>query len=116
MHYFQWDEKLAQACFDLGLLVSLAKSLLRLPALQSVAVTLPLERIILETDTYPQPFKRNRARWTEPKDVREVAQKLAELKGLPLEKVAQATTTNLKGLLRSRIVVPSISASAQTAV
>lgn len=109
MHYFQWDAGLAQACFDLGLLVSLAKPLLRLPALQAVAASLPLEHLILETDSYPQPFKRNRARWTEPKDVRQVAEKLGEMKGLSLEEVARATTANLLGLLRGRVALASVS-------
>ena len=94
MHYFQGDASAAQECTELGMYISLAKPLLRLPQLQEIAAWLPLESIVLETDTYPQPFKAKRERWTEPKDVRQVAEKLAELKGIPVEEVERATTAN----------------------
>ncbi|MBI2172318.1 MAG: TatD family hydrolase [Chloroflexi bacterium] len=106
-HYFQWSQEIAQACFDLGLYVSIAKPLLRLPALQAVVKDLPLERLVLETDSYPQPFKRNRLRWTEPKDVLAVAEKIAELKGILLEAVARATTGNLLRLLKGKVAIPT---------
>ncbi len=74
--------------------ISLAKPLLRQPALQEIAASLPMESIVLETDTYPQPFKGKRENWTEPKDVRQVAEKLAELKGITVEEVEEVTTAN----------------------
>jgi len=101
-HYFQGDERLARAALDLGLLISVAKPLLRLPHLQETVKRLPLDALVLETDAYPQYFKRQRIRWTEPKDVRLVAEKVAELKGLTVEEVAEATTRNLLRLLRGR--------------
>ena len=101
MHYFQWDESVAQVCLDLGLLVSIGKPLLRMPELQETIKSIPLDHIVLETDSYPQYFKRNRSRWTEPKDVREIAMKLAELKGLSLDTVAKTTTGNLVNLLKN---------------
>ena len=100
MHYFQADEATALQAIDLGFYVSMARPLLRLPELQEAATALPLEHIVLETDAAPQPFKKYRHNWTEPRHVREVAQKLAELKGVSLEEVAEATTTNLTKLLK----------------
>ena len=100
-HYFQGEETLAQEAMDMGFFISLAKPLLRLPQLQEVASRLPLDRIVLETDAYPQPWKRRRTNWTEPKDVRAVAEKLAELRGISLEEVASATTANLSRMLGS---------------
>lgn len=100
MHYFQGDASVAAECLDLGFHVSLAKPLLRLPHLQELAATLPLDGIVLETDAYPQPFKGKRERWTEPKDVRQVAEKLAELKGATLDEVARATSDNLLRMYR----------------
>jgi len=94
MHYFQGDASAAKECTELGMYISLAKPLLRQPQLQEIAARLPLESIVLETDTYPQPFKAKRERWTEPKDVRQVAEKLAELKGIAVEEVERVTTTN----------------------
>ncbi len=102
-HYFQWDADLAQACLDMGLYVSIAKPFLRLQELQGVVRDLPLERLVLETDAYPQTFKRNRARWNEPKDVREIAEAVARVKGVSSETVAAATTGNLLGILKGRV-------------
>ena len=59
-----------------------------------------MERIVLETDSYPQPWKKNPIRRTAPAHVRQLAEKLAELKGLAVEEVAAATTANLKRALR----------------
>ncbi len=84
-HYFQGDYEYAQKVLDLGLKISFAKPLLRSHELQDVAKRIPLDSIVLETDAYPQPFKKNRAKWTEPKDVRLVAKCLAEIRGVSLE-------------------------------
>ena len=100
MHYFQADDETARAAIDGGFFISLARPLLLLPELQEVAASLPLESIVLETDAYPQPFKKHRHNWTEPRHTREVAEKLAELKGISTEEVALATTRNLSRLLR----------------
>ena len=94
MHYFQGDARVAEVCLELGMYISLAKPLLRQPHLQEIAASLPIERIVLETDAYPQPFKAKRENWTEPKDVQLVAKKLADLKGITLEEVETTTTAN----------------------
>ena len=100
MHYFQGDEATAREAIDSSFYISLARPLLRLPELQEVARKLPLENIVLETDSAPQPFKKHRHNWTEPRHTRDVAEKLAELKGIPLEEVATVTTGNLTRLLK----------------
>ena len=100
MHYFQADEATGREAIDLGFLISLARPLLRLPDLQEAAKVLPLESMVLETDAAPQPFKKYRHNWTEPRHVKDVAQKLAELKGLPIEEVAEVTTGNLTRLVK----------------
>ncbi len=86
-HYFQGNFQYARKVLDLGLKISFAKPLLRSPELQEVAKRVPLDSIVLETDSYPQPFKKNRARWTEPKDARLVAECLAQLKNIPLKQL-----------------------------
>ena len=83
-HYFQGDYQYACKVLDLGFKISFAKPLLRSTELQEVAKRVPLDSIVLETDSYPQPFKKNRARWTEPKDTRLVAECIAQLKNIPL--------------------------------
>lgn len=60
----------------------------------------PLDRIVLETDApylSPSPFRGER---NEPARVRVVAEKLATLRGLPLEEVAAATTETAERLFR----------------
>ena len=100
MHYFQGDETTAREAIDCGFYISLARPLTRLPELQEVAKVIPLENIVLETDAAPQPFKKYRTNWTEPRHVQSVAQTLAEVKDIPVEEVARVTTANLVRLLR----------------
>ena len=95
MHYFQADARTAEEAIDLGFLISLARPLLRLPDLQEVAASLPLDHVVLETDAAPQPFKARRENWTEPRHLRDVAQKLAELQGRDVREIEDATTQNV---------------------
>ena len=94
MHYFQGDESIAWEAIDLGFYISLAKPLLRSEDLQSVVKTIPLENIVLETDTAPQPFKDNRQKWTEPRHVYDIATKLSEIKNISFAHVEEVTTKN----------------------
>lgn len=102
MHYFQADEATAMEAIDLGFYISLARPLLRLPHLQEVASRLPLDTIVLETDAAPQPFKAKRENWTEPRHLRTVAERLAQLQGKSVEEVEQVVAGNMERLLRSR--------------
>jgi len=102
MHYFQAGLDTARRAIDLGFFISLARPLHRLPYLQDVAAALPLESIVLETDAAPQPFKSNRQKWTEPRHVRDVAEKLAELQDRPSAEVEAVTTKNFLGLIAAR--------------
>ena len=102
-HYFGGSLDFAERVIDLGFNISLAKTLLRDEPLQGVAAKLPLDRIVIETDSFPQPFKKNRLRWTEPWQLPQVAEKIAELKGLDVEAVAEATTANYLRMLKGRI-------------
>ena len=110
MHYFQADLRTARQAIDLGFYISLARPLLRLTQLQAVAAELPLERIVLETDAAPQPFKSKRERWTEPRHTLDVARKLAELQQRSLEEVAEVTSQSflsLTGLEPNAVPRPS---------
>ena len=101
-HYFQGDAAEAHAVIDLGCKISLAKPLLRMRGLQELAAALPLSSIVLETDSYPQPFKNAREKWTEPKDLSLVAAKLAELRGVSVEEIEAVTTHNALEMLGER--------------
>ena len=101
-HYFQGDWEYAKALLDLGIYVSLAKPLLRQRQLQEVVRRIPLDRVVLETDAYPQPFKGDRSKWTEPKDIPLVAAKLAELHGVSVVEVREQTTANALTMMGKR--------------
>lgn len=95
-HCFSGDVAQAEECLSFeGFMLSLAGPLTRQGnALPEVARMAPLHRILVETDSpylVPQPL---RARRNEPLFVKYVAQKLAEIRGMAFEKIAQITSEN----------------------
>ncbi len=61
---------------------------------------IPLENILIETDSpYLAPVP-NRGKLNEPANVTYVAEKIAEIKKIPLEKVAAETTKNFSQLFK----------------
>lgn len=99
-HYFQGSLKDAERLIGMGLYVSFAKPLLRDQSLQLIAKKIPIDHIVLETDSYPQYFKKKRERWTEPKDILLVAEKLSFIKDIPIEEVIDKTTKNALDLFK----------------
>lgn len=95
-HCFSGDVAQAEECLDFeGFMLSFAGPLTRQGnALPEVARMVPLERMLVETDSpylIPHPL---RAKRNEPLFVKRVAEKLAEIRGMTLEEVAQITTAN----------------------
>jgi TatD DNase family protein len=100
LHCFSSGERLAKAAVEMGLYISLSGILTfkKTEALQSIARTLPLDRLLVETDApYLAPVP-HRGRTNEPALVVHTAAKLAALRGLSLEAVADATTANFHRL------------------
>lgn len=96
MHYFTGDRRRAERFLDAGCSLSFGKPVTRPAeaALREAARATPLERLLVETDTYPLP-----GRTTQPRDVAYVVAAIAALKGLPASDVARATSANLRLLL-----------------
>jgi TatD DNase family protein len=70
-------------------------------ALKQVAQNIPLDRILVETDSpylAPVPF---RGKTNQPAYVKYVAQEIANLRGITLDEVTQATTGNFFNLFRT---------------
>lgn len=101
-HYFQGRWDFAKELLDLGFCISFAKTLTRITDLEETAEKTPTDRILLETDAYPQTFKKNRSKWTEPRDIPLVAEKLATLRGISKESVRESTTNNVLNMLGRR--------------
>ena len=102
MHYFQGSLEEAQQVIDLGFYISVARPIFRLPHLQEVVAKVPIENIVIETDTAPQPFKKNRDNWTEPRYLRPIMEKIAELKDMDISIVEASLFQNTKKLLSGR--------------
>ncbi len=102
LHCFTEDLATARAMVDRGFFVSFS-GILTFPksgALREVAARLPLERLLVETDSpylAPVPY-RGSGRRNEPAFVVETARVLAAVRGLPLGDLAEATTRNFAGL------------------
>jgi TatD DNase family protein len=96
MHSFSGDWDYAAACLDVGFMLSFSGPVTFKKAhdLHEVARRAPLDSILVETDCpylspHPQRGKRN-----EPARVRLVAERVADLRGLPLEELAAAVWSN----------------------
>lgn len=101
-HYFQGRWDFAKELLDLGFHISFAKTLVRIADLAETAENTPDDRILVETDAYPQTFKKNRDKWTEPRDIPVVANKLASLRGVSAESIQQLTSENTLRMLGDR--------------
>jgi TatD DNase family protein len=99
-HCFTETAEVARAALDLGFHISFSGILTFKNAsdLRSVASFVPLDRCLVETDSpylAPMPF---RGKVNEPAHVALVAAKLAEIKGLPVQTIAEATSENFERL------------------
>jgi len=96
IHCFTGTQKLADAALKLGLYISISgiATFKNSVALREVIKTVPLERLLVETDApflAPVP---NRGKTNEPAFVVHTAKLVAELKGIGEEELARATSEN----------------------
>lgn len=100
MHCFTESLEVAEAAMAMGFYISFSGIVTFKSAkeLQAVARAVPLERMLIETDApYLAPVPM-RGKTNEPGFVRHVAEFLADLKGVPLAEIANATTRNFHTL------------------
>lgn len=96
IHCFSTGRQLADDAIRLGFFVSLAGIITFKSAtdLRATVRDLPLDRLLVETDSpYLAPVP-NRGKRNEPAMVVHTAACIADLKGLPMEQVAATTTEN----------------------
>lgn len=96
VHCYSSSPRLAHAALELGLYIGIGGivTFKRADQLRATVRDLPLDRLLVETDApylAPEPF---RGRTNEPALVTHVAARLAELKAVPVEEVARATSDN----------------------
>jgi TatD DNase family protein len=102
MHSFTGDAATAAECVELGLYISFAGMVTfkKSAALREVAVTIPEDRLLIETDSpylAPHPLRGKR---NEPANLVHTAQVLAEVRGQTLDEFAGQTTANARRWLR----------------
>jgi TatD DNase family protein len=102
MHSFTGDLATAQACLDMGLYISFAGMLTYKNAqnLRDVAAQMPIDRVLVETDSpylSPVPVRGQR---NEPVHVIHTAACLANLLGVSSEALAAQTTANARRLFQ----------------
>ena len=102
MHYFVADQRIAEECMDMGIYVSFSKTILSLHHLHPIAKSLPIEYMVIETDSFPQPWRKKNP--LEPAQLLRVAEKIAELRGITVEEVASHTTANLKYVVGPKLL------------
>ena len=103
MHCFTEDWDTARAALDLNFYISFSGILTfkTADALRQVAVQVPEDRLLIETDSpYLAPVP-HRGKANEPAYVRHVAVKLAELRQCSFDHIAHATTRNFFTLFKA---------------
>lgn len=100
LHCFTEDWEMARAALDIGFYISLSGivTFRNAEALRDVARKVPADRLLVETDSpYLAPVP-HRGKPNLPQYVREVAEFLAELRGVSFEEFAVQTTANFRRL------------------
>ena len=101
-HCFTETTEVARAALDLGFYISFSGILTfkKAEELRQVAAFVPLDRMLIETDSpylAPVPY---RGKTNTPAYVPYVAQQIATLRNLPVEAVGQATSRNFEALFK----------------
>lgn len=102
MHCFTETLEVAQAAMELNFYISFSGivTFKNAVAIKEVAKAVPLERMLIETDSpYLAPVP-HRGKTNEPGWVRHVAEEIARLRGISVEAVAEATTANFFRLFK----------------
>lgn len=105
LHCFTEDLPTAQVLLDMGFYISFSGivTFRNAEQLRDVARYVPLDRLLVETDSpYLAPVP-HRGKENQPAYVRDVAEYLAVLKGVSLEQLAEATTTNFSHLFHIKL-------------
>lgn len=100
LHCFTSGERLARVAVEMGFYISFSGILTfkKTEALQAIARELPLDRLLVETDAPYLAPNPHRGRTNEPALVVHTAAKLAALRGMTPEALAEATTANFHRL------------------
>ena len=100
MHFFTGTKEEAARYIELGFYISFSGVITFAKEYEELVRWIPLDKILVETDApfaAPAPMRGKR---NEPSFVEHTARKIAELKNLPFQEVADQTTQNARTLFR----------------
>jgi TatD DNase family protein len=102
MHAFSGSPEMAADCVRLGLFIGVAGPVTYRNAVRPLAVVrgIPLEHLLIETDSPDLTPEPHRGRANEPAFLVEIAGKVAEIKGVSPAVVARVTTANAERLFK----------------
>ena len=100
VHCFSGDEDLAWKYFRLGLLISFTGLVTFSKQWDDLIRKIPLDKLMIETDTPYMTPEPHRGQRNEPILVQYVAQRIADIRGIKLEKVAEITTATARAFFR----------------
>ncbi len=102
VHSFSGSEEQARQLWKLGFCIGLGGPVTyaRARRLRGIAATVPLEFLLLETDSPDQPLYGHQGRRNEPALLREVCECVAGLRGASFDEIATATARNAERLFR----------------
>jgi TatD DNase family protein len=98
IHCFASNVEFAEKILETGFHISFTGMITFIKELEEVVIEIPLERMMVETDSPYLSPKPHRGKKNEPKNVLHVAEKIAELKEIDLEEVAESTTETAMNL------------------
>ncbi|MGZ4155455.1 MAG: TatD family hydrolase, partial [Actinomycetota bacterium] len=98
LHCFTGDEAIARECVKRGYHLSFAANITypKNDAIRAAAASVPLDRILVETDSPFLAPQRIRGRDNEPANVLDVVAELARVRNEPVDVVREATIANAK--------------------
>lgn len=100
LHCFSGDENLAWQYFNLGAIISFTGLITFSQRWDDLIRKVPEDKLMIETDApfmTPEPYRGKR---NEPVLVKYVAQRMAEIRGVDIDKIAEMTTANAKKLFK----------------
>jgi len=98
IHCFSGDYDMAAKCLDMGFYISIPGTVTykKSDTLRDIVRKLPIDRLLVETDSpflSPEP---NRGKRNEPAYVAHTARRIAQIKGIPFEEVERITSRNAR--------------------
>jgi TatD DNase family protein len=109
LHCFTGNSAQAKLALDMGFMISFSGNITfpKAQQIRDAALEVPLDRVLIETDSpYLAPVP-HRGKRNEPAFVVETARKLAELRGLSLEEVGERTSRNFYNFFKLTEIIES---------